>query len=161
MNKRLTLSRCISCVIVAVVLFSAVGCDNETDPVQPVNNTIIGSWDMTVIVMYDTPVGELTIPAAQFLAMGAEGAAKSTLQFRDDNTASVVTTYTDSHQDTISGTWSTNGNSLTVQGAGIDGTVQFTVDATTLVLTRTMPIAFTPGGPTQDIVLDMKYNRIQ
>lgn len=145
----------------ALMLFAAAACDNGTDPDPVDNDTFIGVWEMTTIVMYDTPIGEMTIPAAQFLGMSGTGAAKSVLEFRDNGTASVYTTYTDSSQDTISGTWSMSGSDLAVSGAGIDDTVQYKVDGSTLVLTRVMAINFTPESPKQDIVVDMKYARIE
>lgn len=147
--------------LIAIILFAATGCDNGTDPAPAVPDTFIGVWEMTTIVMYDTPVGELTIPAAQFLESSGTGARKSVLEFREDGSASVVTTYADSSQDTISGTWSENGNSLIVTGAGIDDTVQYKVDGNALTLTRTMAINFTPTDPKVDIVVDLKYSRIE
>ena len=146
--------------LIAIMLFVATACDNATDPAPVVPDTIVGAWEMTTIVMYDTPIGEMTIPAAQFLGMSGTGAAKSVLEFKTGGAAAVFTTYSDSSQDTISGTWSATGNNLTVTGAGIDDTVQFKVDATLLTLTRIMAINFTPTDPKQDIVVDMKYTRI-
>ena len=161
MKKDLKAVHVLTGTLIAVFLFVSVSCDNGTDPAPVLpSNTIIGSWEMTTIIMHDTPVGELTIPAAQFLAMSATGAAKSVLNFQEGGEASVVTTYEDSSQDTISGTWSSEGVNLTVEGAGIDDTVTFEVDESTLTLTRTMAINFVPDGPKEDIVIDMIYNRI-
>lgn len=161
MSTQQKLMRIIAVALVAVVLIAGAGCDNGTDPEPVVPDTFIGIWEMTTIVMYETPIGTMTIPAAQFLAMSGTGAAKSILEFKEDGTASVVTTYDDSSQDTISGTWTEAGDSLTVSGAGIDDTVQFKVDATTLTLTRIMAINFTPESPKEDIVVDMVYTRIE
>lgn len=147
--------------LIAIMLLVAVACDNGTDPDPVDTNTFIGVWEMTTIVMYDTPIGEMTIPAAQFLGMSGTGAAKSVLEFEEGGTVSVYTTYTDSSQDTISGSWSTAGDDLAVSGAGIDDTVQYNVDGSTLILTRVMAINFTPESPKQDIVVDMKYARIE
>ena len=148
-------------VIVTVMLLAFSSCDNATDPEPKKEGSIIGTWQMVTIKMYDTPVGELTIPAAQFLEMSGTGATKSILQFNEDNTASVTTTYEDTSQDTIDGTWSADGNNLSVEGAGIDDTVTFEVDGDRMSLTRTMPINFTPEGPKEDIVVEMIYNRVQ
>lgn len=147
--------------LVTALLFVVIGCDNGTDPAPPAADTFIGVWEMTTIVMYDTPVGELTIPAAQFLQSSGTGAVKSILEFKQDGTASVITTYDDSSQDTISGTWTEEGDSLTVAGAGIDDTVQYKVNGSALTLTRIMAINFTPESPKVDIVVDLKYTRIQ
>ncbi|PLX31608.1 MAG: hypothetical protein C0600_05165 [Ignavibacteria bacterium] len=160
MKEQQKLMRVLSGTLIAAILLIGAGCDNGTDPDPVVPDTHIGVWEMTTIVLYDTPIGTMTIPAAQFLGMSGTGAAKSILEFKDDGTASVITTYDDSSQDTISGTWTEDGNNLIVSGAGIDDTVQFTVDATTLTITRTMAINFTPEGPKEDIVVDMVYTRI-
>ncbi|MBE0643002.1 MAG: lipocalin family protein [Bacteroidetes bacterium] len=151
----------LSATIIAIIFISVTGCDNSTDPAPASPDTFVGAWEMTTIIMHDTPIGEMTIPAAQFLGMSGTGAAKSVLRFKDDGSASVITTYTDSSQDTISGTWSEDGNNLTVTGAGIDDTVQFKVEGNSLTLTRVMAINFVPDGPKQDIVVDMKYTRIE
>ncbi|MBN1446610.1 MAG: lipocalin family protein [Bacteroidetes bacterium] len=161
MSKNLIRWQIFSGTLIAMILFAAAACDNGTDPAPAAPGSIVGVWEMTTIVMYDTPVGELTIPAAQFLQMSGTGAAKSVLEFREDGSASVVTTYADSSQDTIQGTWSADGNNLTVAGAGIDDIVQSKVDGNTLTLTRTMAINFVPDGPKEDIVVDMKYTRIE
>jgi hypothetical protein len=161
MNRSLQRIPIVTGTLFAIMLLVAVACDNGTDP-DPVtpSETFIGTWEMTNIVMYDTPIGEMTIPAAQFLGMSGTGAAKSVLQFEQNGTVAVFTTYTDSSQDTISGTWSVDGNDLAVSGAGIDDTVQYKVDASILTLTRVMAINFTPESPKEDIVLDMNYTRI-
>lgn len=161
MSTNLKRLQIFSGTLVAMILFAATACDNGTDPAPADTSTFIGVWEMTTIIMYDTPVGEMTIPAAQFLGMSGTGAAKSVLEFRQDGTASVVTTYTDTSQDTLAGTWSADGNNLAVSGAGIDDTVQVKVEGNTLTLTRTMAINFTPDGPKEDIVVDMKYTRIE
>ena len=140
--------------------FICSSCDNATDPEQNAGGSIIGTWQMVTIKMYDTPVGELTIPASQFLEMSGTGATKSILQFNEDGTASVATTYEDSSQDTIAGTWTSEGDDLIVEGAGIDDTVSYLVDGNTMTLTRIMAINFTPEGPKEDIVVDMIYNRV-
>ncbi len=148
-------------VIVTVMLFTFSSCDNATDPEPKQGGSIIGTWQMVTIKMYDTPVGELTIPATQFLEMSGTGATTSILQFNEDSTASVTTTYEDASQDTIDGTWTADGDDLTVEGAGIDDTVSFDVEGDTMTLTRIMAINFTPESPKEDIVVDMIYNRVQ
>ena len=148
-------------VIYLVMLFTYSSCDNSTDPDPKEEGSIIGTWQMVTIKMYDTPVGELTIPAAQFLEMSGTGATTSILQFDEDGSASVITTYNDSSQDTIAGTWTSEGDNLIVEGAGIDDTVSFDVDGDTMTLTRIMAINFTPEAPKEDIVIDMIYNRVK
>jgi hypothetical protein len=148
-------------VIITVMLFTCSSCDNGTEPAPKQNGSIVGTWQMVSIKMYDTPIGDLTIPAAQFLEMSGTGATTSILQFIEDSSASVITTYEDSSQDTIAGTWTSDGNSLTVEGAGIDDTVLFNVEGDTMTLTRTMAINFTPDSPKEDIVIDMIYNRVK
>lgn len=161
MNIPQKLMRIAAGVLVAVTLLISAGCDNGTDPDPVVPATFIGVWQMTTIIMYETPIGTMTIPAAQFLAMSGTGAAKSILEFKEDGTASVLTTYDDNSQDTIAGTWTEQGDSLTVSGAGLDDTVQWKAEATKLTLTRVMAINFTPESPKQDIVVDMVYTRVE
>ncbi len=148
-------------VIITVMLFTCSSCDNGTEPAPKQNGSIVGTWQMVTIKMYDTAVGDLTIPAAQFLLMSGTGATTSILQFNEDGSASVTTTYTDSSPDTIAGTWTSDGNSLTVEGAGIDDTVSFNVDGDTMTLTRTMAINLVPNGPKEDTIVDMIYNRVK
>ena len=148
-------------VMILIMLFSYSGCDNSTDPDQKEEGSIIGTWQMETIKMYDTPIGELTVSATQFLEMSGTGATNSILQFNEDSSASVITTYNDSSQDTISGTWTFVGDSLHVVGAGIDDTVGYGVDGNQMTLTRIMAINFTPNAPKEDIVIDMIYKRIE
>ena len=146
-------------VLILVFVFICSSCENGTEPEQ--TGSIVGTWQMVSIKMYDTPIGELTIPATQFLEMSGTGATTSILQFDEDGSASVITTYNDSSQDTIAGTWTADGENLIVEGAGIDDTVSFNVSGDTMTLTRTMEINFVPDEPKQDIVLDMIYNRVK
>jgi len=148
-------------VIYLVILFTCSSCDNSTDPKPKEKGSIIGTWQMATIKMYDTPIGELTIPASQFLGMSGTGATESILQFNEDNSASVTTTYNDSTQDTIPGTWTLVGDSLNIVGAGMDDTVGYGVDGNVMTLTRIMAINFTPTSPKEDIVIDMIYNSIE
>lgn len=145
--------------IILVFLFTIISCDSGTESKN--EGTIIGAWQMVTIKMYDTPVGTLTIQAEQFLSMSGTGATTSILQFNEDGSAFVATTYTDSDPDTINGTWTSDGDSLTVVGAGIDDTVSFNVDGTTLTLTRIMAINLTPDAPKEDTTIDMIYSRVQ
>ena len=148
-------------VLVNLMLITIISCDKSTEPEPKPEGTIIGSWQMVTIIMYDTPVGDLTIPAATFLELSETGATSSLLQFNEDGTAAVITTYQDAPQDTIDGTWSADGDQMSVQGAGIDTTVTFKVDGDTMSLTRTMPINLTPEAPKEDIVVKMVYSRVK
>ena len=149
-------------VIYLVMLFSYSSCDNSTDPDPDPKEkgSIIGTWQMVTIKMYDTQVGDLTVPASQFLGMSGTGATQSILQFNADSSASVTTTYSDSTQDTIPGTWTIIGDSLNVVGAGIDDTIGYGVEGNVMTLTRIMAINLLPTSPKEDIVLDMIYNGI-
>ena len=164
MSWRYIRAESVGAVLILLMLAVGAGCDGGAENL-PEPDPIVGSWQMVTIVMYDTPVGILTGPAAQFLAMSGTGAAESVLEFRQDDgtdgTATVTTTYDDNSQDTMDGTWTAEGTELTVVGAGIDGTVTYRIEEdTTLTLTRTMPISFVPNTPEEDIVLDMVYNRV-
>lgn len=146
-------------VIFAVLICTCTSCNNTTEPEK--EDTIVGTWQMVTIMMYDTPAGTLTIPAAQFLAMSETGATTSVLQFNEDGSASVATTYSEANPDTIAGTWVADGDQLTVVGAGIDDTVTFKVDDDVLTLSRIMSINFVPNTPKQDVNIDMIYDRIK
>ncbi len=115
---------------------------------------------MVSVILKDTPIGDLTLPAAQFLAMSETGATTSTMQFNEDGTASLLTTYADSADDVVPGTWSKEGDKLTINGAGIDDTVTYKVDGNTLTLSMIMPIDFDSDGTPEDIKVDMVYNKI-
>lgn len=145
----------------SIFLFTGSSCDNGTDPKPKENGSIVGTWQMVTIKMHDTPIGEMTIPAAQFLGMSETGAKASVLQFTVDGSASVLTTYADDSQDSIPGTWTSEGDKLTVEGAGIDDTVTFKVDGDTMTITRVMAINFVPDTPKEDITIDFIYNRIE
>ncbi len=161
MRKAANLIPGLSIVIITGLLFICSSCDNATDPEPKKQGSIIGTWQMVTIKMYDTPIGELTIAASQFLEMSGTGATKSVLQFNEDGSASVATTYIDSSQDTIPGTWTSDGNNLMVEGAGIDDTVSYDVNGDEMTLSLTMAINFTPEAPKEDVEIDMIYNRIE
>lgn len=161
MRKLTTKWHGVLAVLMTVMLFIFISCDKSTEPEPKPEGSIIGTWRMVTIILYDTPVGNLTIPAATFLELSETGATTSTLQFNEDGTAAVITTYEDAPQDTIDGTWSAEGDQMAVQGAGIDTTVTFKVDGDNMSLTRTMPINLTPEAPKEDIVVEMKYSRVK
>ena len=139
-------------------LFTGSSCDNGTQPKTA--ESIVDTWQMTQVVMKDTPVGDLTFTAAQFLGMSGTGAATSTLRFNADGTASLTTTYTEGDDVVVPGTWSTNGDKLTLDGAGIDDTVPYDIDRDTLTLTVTMPIDFAGDGTAEDTEIDMIYTKV-
>ena len=91
--------------------------------------------------------------------MSGTGATSSTLQLNENGTASVKTTYADSDDDVIGGTWSQEGNKLIIGGAGIDDTVPYAVDGNTLTLTLTMPVDFDSDGVADETEIDMIYKR--
>jgi hypothetical protein len=129
--------------------------DNNTEP--EVNESLVGSWALTSVVMRDTPIGTMTMAAGAFLGMSGTGAATSTLVFVADGTVTLITTYTDESEDTEPGTWSQEGDSLVVDGAGIDQTVSYELDDTSLTLTRIFQIDFDGDGTSEDTPTDMIY----
>ena len=145
---------------IAMSLFVGSGCDEDNGVEPKENKSIVGSWRLSSVKMKGTPVGELTLPAAQFLEMSETGATTSTLRFSEDGSASLITTYADSADDVVAGSWTKNGDKLTIDGAGIDDTVTYNVDGNTLTLTMMMPIDFYSDGTPEDTELDMIYTRL-
>jgi len=143
-----------------LILVVGNGCDkdNGAEPVK--NQSLIGAWRMVSVTLKDTPIGNLKVPAAQFLELSGTGATTSTLRFNEDGSASVTTTYADSADAVVAGTWTKEGRQLTIGGAGIDDTVGCAVDGNTLTLTRRMPIDFNFDGTAEDMEVDMVYNRL-
>jgi len=147
--------------IVTVILsglFAGLQCDKGTDSEK--TGSIIGSWRMATVIMKDTPVGNLTLQAEDFLELSGTGATTSTLQFNEDGSAALTTTYTDGSEEVVPGAWTTDGSELNLEGAGIDDTVLYDVDGNTLTLTIILPIDFDSDGTTEDTEVDMIYNRL-
>ena len=158
-----TYSRTIQLLLVSVMMASLIvgsGCDKDNGVEPKKNESIVGTWRMTTAILKDTPVGELSLPAAQFLEMSETGATSSTLQFKEDGTASLTTTYADSADDVVPGTWSIDGDELTIGGAGIDDTVRYSVDGDKLTLTMMIPIDFDSDGTAEDTEIDMIYTKL-
>jgi hypothetical protein len=144
----------------ALILVVGNGCDKGNGVEPEKNQSIIGAWRMVSVTMKDTPIGDFTLPAAQFLKMSETGATTSTLQFNEDGSVSLRTTYADSADEVVAGTWSKEGDKLTIGGAGIDDTVGYAVDGDTLTLTMVMPIDFASDGTAEDIEIDMIYTKL-
>jgi hypothetical protein len=144
----------------ALALVAGAGCDkdNGAEPVK--DQSIIGAWRLASITIKDTPIGDFKVPAAQFLAMSGTGATTSTLRFNEDGSVILTTTYADSADGVVPGTWTAEGDTLTIVGAGLDGTIGYDVDGNTLALTRRMPIDFDFDGIPEDREIDMIYKRL-
>jgi hypothetical protein len=149
-------------VLSAIMLFvlAGVGCDNDNGTEPKKNNSIFGSWQLVHVVLKDTPVGDMKLSADLFLEMSETGAKTSTMQFNEDGSASLITTYDDKENDVVPGTWSMDGDKLIIGGAGLDDTVGYDVDDNTLTLTMVMPIDFDSDGTPEDIEIDMVYTRL-
>ncbi|MBN1895528.1 hypothetical protein JW906_13605 [bacterium] len=138
-------------------LCTGSSCDKGTEPKK--SGSLTGKWRMVRVLMKDTPVGNLTLTAESFLAASGTGATSSVLQINEDGSASVTTTYEDSSVVVVPGTWTRDGDQLTLDGAGIDDTVTCQVDGDTLTLTLIMPIDFDQDGTADDTEIDMIYSR--
>ena len=90
--------------VLSLVAGSGCNKDNGVEPVK--NESLEGSWRLTSVILKDTPVGDMTLPAATFLEMSGTGATTSTMQFNEDGSASLTTTYEEGDDDVVPGTWS-------------------------------------------------------
>jgi hypothetical protein len=144
----------------ALILVAGNGCDKDNGAEPEKNQSIIGSWRMVSITIKDTPIGDFKVPAAQFLEMSGTGASTSTLRFNEDGSVILTTTYVDSADGVVPGTWTAGGDTLIIVGAGLDGTVGYDVEGNTLTLTRRMPIDFDFDGIPEDREIDMVYKRL-
>jgi len=145
-------------LISSIILFmGAMSCDNDNGVDANKNESIIGTWALDQVIMKGTPVGNLEFTGAQFLELSGLGATSSTMQFNEDGTASVTTTYVDKDDEIVPGTWSQDGRKLIISGAGIDDTVGFDLDGNTLTLMIMMPIDFDSDGVAEDTAIDMIY----
>ena len=157
------ISRKISLLFVLAIILSLIvgsGCkeDNGVEPQQ--NASLEGSWRLTTVTLKETPVGTMTMSAAQFLEMSGTGATTSTMQFNQDGSAALTTTYEEGDDEVVPGTWSKDGNNLVIVGAGIDDTVPYSINGSTLTLTITLPIQFDPEGAAEDTDIDMIYAKL-
>ena len=105
-------------------------------------------------------MGDITLPAAQFLEMSGTGATTSTMQFNKDGSAALTTTYEEGDDEVVPGTWSKDGDKLVIVGAGIDATVPYAIDGSTLTLTIILPIDFENDGTAEDTEIDMVYTKL-
>ena len=149
------------CVSALMLLLAAgSGCKDDNGVEPPVNASLEGSWRLTNVTLKDTPVGDMTLPAAQFLEMSGTGAKTSTLQFNEDGTVDLTTTYADRDDEVVPGTWSRDGDKLVIVGAGIDATVPYAISGSTLTLTIILPIDFDSDGTAEDTDVDMIYTKL-
>ena len=157
------MSRKIQVLFVSAMILSLVaasGC-KEDNGVEPVPDAPLeGSWRMTNVVLRDSPVGDITMTAAQFLEMSGTGAQTSTMQFNEDGTAALITTYDEGEDEVVPGTWSKDGDTLVIDGAGMDATVPYAIKGNTLTLTIILAIAFDPEAPAEDTNVDMVYAKL-
>ena len=146
--------------LISFTLFTGSSCDNGTGTKE--NYSIVGTWKMTSVTLYDTPIGDMKMTAELFLSFSGTGATMSVLRLNEDGTASVTTTYDDDSEEVVDGTWSLDGDILTIVGAGIDDTVTVDVGKTTMTLTLNMDIDFDDDGPLEAVetVVDMVYTRM-
>jgi hypothetical protein len=144
--------------VLSLVAGSGCNKDNGVEPVK--NESLEGSWRLTSVILKDTPVGDMTLPAATFLEMSGTGATTSTMQFNEDGSASLTTTYEEGDDDVVPGTWSRDGDKLNIVGAGIDDTVPYKIKGDILTLTITMPIDFAADGNAVDTQIDMVYKKL-
>ena len=147
-------------IFITLTIGFLAGCDSDSGTESNEPGSVVGTWQLTSAVLYNTPVGTMTLTAEIFLDNSGTGAETSVLQFNEDGTASVTTNYEDGSEETIGGTWSTNGDNITVVGAGLDDTMTYEVSGNTLTLTLIMPIDFFGDGNEIDVTIDMIYNRI-
>jgi len=146
-------------IMIMTSLIILVACE-ESDPDDVEEPTLVGSWLLSKVVMRDTPVGTLNMTADGFLGQSGTGAQTSTLTLNEDGTASVTTTFAASADTTEAGTWVQDEDQLIIENAGINATVPFQMDATSLTLTLIFPIDFLQNGEFQDIQVDMIYDRL-
>lgn len=157
------ISRKIPLFFVSAIILSLVagsGCKKDSAAEPEKNATLEGSWRLTTVTLRDTPVGNMTLPAAQFLEMSGTGATSSTMQFNEDGSAAVITTYAEADDEIIPGTWNKDGDKLIIVGAGIDDTVPYAIEGSTLTLTITLPIDFASNGNPVDTDIDMIYKKL-
>ena len=145
-------------LILSLVAVSGCSKDSATEPEQ--DASLVNSWRLTTVTLKDTQVGDIIVPAAQFLELSGTGAKTSTLEFKEDGTVTLTTTYDGADDDVVPGTWSKDGNKLIITGAGIDDTVPYDIDGNTLTLTIILPIAIDPNGPEEDTDVEMKYTKL-
>jgi hypothetical protein len=148
----------VSAIILSLIIGSGCNKDNGVEPEK--NESLEGSWRLISVTLKDTPVGNITMPAAQFLEMSGTGATTSTLQFNEDGSAVLITTYAEGDDDIVPGTWSKDGDKLTIIGAGIDDTVPYAIEGSKLTLTIMMPIDFASNGNAVDTQIDMVYTKL-
>ena len=148
--------------VISIVLLSLlIACENPDENETKSDPTIVGSWLMTNILIKDSPVGDLSMSASAFLGMSGTGALTSTLTFSEDSTASVTTTYESAPDTTEPGFWLQSGDSLIIDGAGIDATVPFVLEANSLTITIILPIDFAQNGTPIDTNVDMTYSSVE
>ena len=145
-----SISRKITFLFVSAFMLSLVvgsGCNKDSVVEPKTNESLEGSWRLTSVTLKGTPVGDMTLPAAQFLELSGTGATTSTMQFNEDGSAAVTTTYEE-------------GDKLVIVGAGIDDTVPYAIDGSTLTLTIILPIDFASDGNPVDTEIDMVYTKL-
>ena len=144
--------------VMMLSLFIGSSCENGTGPED--EGTLVGTWQLAIVTLKDTPVGDIFMTAEQFLGRSGTDAQTSTLQLNEDGSASLTTTYTDGSSDAVDGSWSSDGDELTINEAGMDGTFPYELDRFTLAIIMIMAIDFDSDGTEEDIEIEMKYNRV-
>jgi hypothetical protein len=161
MKKTIKIFRALAILLFALSLVAFNGCKDD-DSVGPddSDDTLIGKWKLKSATLKNTPIGDISLTADAMLAQSGTGAVSSFLQINEDGTAATTTEYEDGSDDTVEGTWSAEGDQLTVNGAGLDDTMTFRFNSGDLIITMTMAIDFAQDGNLIDIQVDMIYDRI-
>jgi hypothetical protein len=117
-------------LFVALVTIIVSGCGDKSNPVSAGGSSIVGTWNLTSIVM-----GQISVTAGPTTLTNVE-------TYNSDFTCKEIShdyMETPPTSDTGTGTWMTTGNKLIVSSAGSADTSTYALSGNTLTLSSTVP----------------------
>ena len=123
-------SCCALMLFVALVTIIVSGCGDKSNPVSAGGSSIVGTWNLTSIVM-----GQISVTAGPTTLTNVE-------TYNSDFTCKEIShdyMETPPTSDTGTGTWMTTGNKLIVSSAGSADTSTYALSGNTLTLSSTVP----------------------
>ena len=131
MNRsKLCITGLVGIVSVSLIAFFALGCGNDDDDST---HELVGTWNLEQVILVFNQVPIDTLTSADTMS--------GTAIFEKDNSFDLKLNIK-GYGDTIDGTWSTTGDSLTMTASDTSETlaVQYNVSGTTLTITQNIII---------------------
>lgn len=149
MKKLYHLTELLGMVLLAFIFVGST-CKKSTDSDN--GDPLVGTWELVKMTMYDTSTGDVVMTA------GTPGFNSVTLVIRGDGTHT-VTSDDNGTTETINGTWSVSGNTLTVNQEGEVITATYTIAGNTMTFTLPMTMDFDGDGSDETYTIGQEFQK--